>query len=435
MCIADPQTPPSKRCITEAACFDETQEPATKRCKTLAATQAPADPFRPYPMIGREAECAVLDRFLKHSLGQKPGSARGGTLYVSGGPGTGKTSSASAAVTEWQRSRPQTKLVYVNCMRLEQRSVAGLLRHLAQAAPADGSPAPAAADVPSQCSLQALSAAAAARMAQLGQCIVLVVDEVDQLVKKTGKRSLAAAGLESVFTLPQLAGAPGIAIIAIANAVDLLEGSGLGTFCSSLLFKPYSVEQLRSIVKSQFAAAGNLGVSAETLLGRVSLELQLRQVAKRSGDCRHIVRLCESALGEAEAAQEDNEADSGAASPPKRELKKTSSYDPLEPVGKLPMEQQVLLCVLATGTSEVEKLPSVCTRFKDFMKRLHQQALSDAPIVVGNSLSALEQQGLLTLSIKRGRGGSEQVIELAVSRKALTLRLGEVNASLKQCLV
>jgi len=399
-------------------------------------------------LIGRERECSFLDYFLKQSLCNKQGRDKGGAIYVSGGPGTGKTSSVTAAVAAWQRAKPQTQLLYVNCMNLAQRSVPCLMRYLYEAAQTDNDVAPLTAHVSPTGSLQSLASAVVARMALLGPAVVVIVDEVDQLVKK----SSGALGLEQIFALPVLPGSPAIAIIAIANSVDLLEGSALGNCCRSLLFEPYNVDQLRTIVKARFAAAGSLGASAESMLGRVGLELQIRQVAKRSGDCRHIVRLWESALGAAQAASDATHAahaaDPADAAEHKDALpavsttsaskvlrRATSNPDPLEPVGKLPMEQQVLLCVLATGTSEAEKLPSICCRYKEFMQRLHQPQLLDCRNMVSGALAALEQQGLLSLRTKRGRAGSETITELSVSRKALSNRLAEVNASLKQCLI
>lgn len=433
----------------EAACSR-----LAKRCRGEETANSVIPPqLRPYPLIGREQECALLDRFLKQSLGYKQCGRKGGAIYVSGGPGTGKTSSVTAAVEDWRRTEPNTQLLYVNCMSLPQRSVHGLMRHLIEAAAAESRAAPSATHIPPTSSLQNMASAAIAQMSKLGSAVVLIVDEVDQLVKKAACKNSNAAGLEQLFALPMLPDAPAIAIIAIANAVDLLQGSALGNFCSSLLFEPYNVEQLRNILKARFAAAGSLGAAAESMLGRVGLELQIRQVAKRSGDCRHLVRLWESALGSAQTtadAIEVADAECQDTSPgvlpaqvPTKPLsdrkaavvgQSSASTDPLEPVGKLPMEQQVLLCVLATGTSEAERLPNVCSRYKECMQRLRQPQLLDCRNTVGSALAALEQQGLLSLRTKRGRAGTESIIELAVSRKALSNRLAEVNSSLKQCL-
>merc|ERR1719454_665595 len=79
-----------------------------------------------FPLVGRESECAVLQTFLQRTLGDCTPAER--CLYVSGGPGTGKTCSARAAV----RRLPQTQVFEVNCMDLPQRSVAGCSDQLAQ---------------------------------------------------------------------------------------------------------------------------------------------------------------------------------------------------------------------------------------------------------------------------------------------------------------
>jgi len=482
-----------------------------------------------YPLLGREQECAELDRFFEACFGD-PGT-RGGCLYVSGGPGTGKTCSMRLAAKAWQEKHPDTHILEVNCMELRQRSVAGLLQHLAQLPPRSSSAGVArsgpAGGVSSRAagpreggacntepqahrtgcsgrSGQGLLAAAAAGLAGLAPRVALLVDEVDQLVRRqptqTAGRLASGGTLETLLSLPRLPGASSIALVAVANAVDLLERSAMPVapgLCRSLLFRPYSAEQLRHIVRARLAAAGSAGEAAQQALGAVAIELRVRQVAKRSGDCRQVVCLCEQALFEASMAREATAAPEAptaetpasaaagaprAAAPPAREAwgsppaggsrasgvgspvrapvgdavappltpvkrpapgKDPSSNDPLGAIQQLPMEQQVLLCALASSKGEAVRFADLCSRYKEMCHRLHQRDNLASKQQVGNALQALEQRGLLGFRAKKGGGrgrtgghlsSSDCVVELAMSCAAVRERISRANPLLQQCL-
>jgi len=345
-----------------------------------------------YPLIGREQECGELDQFLDQSLSNGPGQGR--SLYISGGPGTGKTCSVRASINKYRRSAPDTLLLEVNCMDLMQRSVPAVLQQLLLKI--NGSRATGGR------SMQGLAALVASSLAESSRRVVIVVDEVDQLVSRSGSKAAAGAlSLETLFSLPRLPGAPAVAIIAIANAVDLLErtvcfSSSLN--CSTILFKPYSKDQLKSIVTNRVTEAEG-GDAALKALGGVKVQLRVTQVAKESGDCRQVMSLIEEGLFEAKSISEAarlpaatvtstsllNErvtsvATSAGVRPdapllPKRNPKaliQSNRNDPLHAIQQLPLEQQILLATLATSKHEATKLSDVCRRYKELCKDLHQ---------------------------------------------------------------
>ncbi|CAK0819089.1 unnamed protein product [Prorocentrum cordatum] len=417
-----------------------------------------------YPLIARERECAQLDAFIDRCLAGGP--SNGGCLYVSGGPGTGKTCSARAAAAARQSRSPETQIIEVNCMNLQQRTTAGLFRHLEEAAGVR------------RHTRSGTAAEAAAALGQLGSKVVVIVDEVDQLVGTTAR--LRAAGLRSLgslASLPLLPGAPALALVTIANAVGLFsQDAELARLCEPLLFKPYEAGQLRSIAQSRLAevlplahgapAAGS-AASAHPLagalgVGSLAMEVKLRQVAKNSGDCRQVMHVCESAVLEQQAAREEaaaasegGEACSSAAgkltairgsgpAPTKR--------DPLASVEFLPLEQQVLLLALTGAKSEAVRVAEVCQRYKALSQRLHQP-LDLAKEEVREALLALEQQGLLSLRAPRrgggGRGGGggggraaparapaqgDWVAELAVVQAVVRERIFQANSTLERCM-
>jgi Cdc6-like AAA superfamily ATPase len=395
-----------------------------------------------YPLVGREKECAQLDSFLQQNLSK--GASNGGCLYVSGGPGTGKTCSVRASIHRWQRLAPDTRLLEVNCMDLTQRSVPGVLHRLLAKL---GVARPAAR------SMQGLAALAASKLSSFSSRVVIVVDEVDQLISRSGGQAASGAlSLETLFSLPHLPNAPAVAIIAIANAVDLLERTVVlsrSVRCRTLLFEAYGKDQLKSIVTSRAMAAEG-GEEALKALGPVKLELRVRQVAKESGDCRQVLPLIEEVILEARAACEAKRRDPDHASGMQlsacdgpveapvevlplmrrevRPLTQSNRNDPLQAIPQLPLEQQILLFALATSKAECAVVNDICARYKELCQALRQPDNLGSRGQVNNALSALEQRGLLDMRGSRnvGRGRvklqpslAKVSVELSVSCSAL----------------
>jgi len=321
----------------------------------------------------------------------------------------------------------------VNCMDLPQRSPTGLLRRILQ----DCGSAHRAAGT-----IHGLLGMVVEALAHLGGPVVLIVDEVDQLIRRgsgrAGSGRDSASGFDALLSLPSMPGAPHLAFIAIANAVDLLaRGAATPTQasqgCASLLFEPYTAAQLKSIVRSRLAKSSD-GASAERALGAVRLELQTRQVAKFSGDCRGVLSLCE------EAQSDSSNAKVGAfvpgSSPMAMPSNKQVQAGPLKAVQQLPQEQLVLLCALAHADHETMRVSDVCARYKDFCKRLHQPvSLASKGHVLG-ALEVLEQRSLLEFRKAKGprSSGAEKVVELAVSREAVRESIVRANPLLERCL-
>ena len=381
-----------------------------------------------YPLVGREKECDVLDDFLKSCFGEPGQPGQGSCLYLSGGPGTGKTSSARGAARAWRAQFPSTRVVEINCMeQLQPSSVAGFYLRLIEVCNlATGTVA--RPSVTAKSPLSSLMSAAASSLQRLGSPVILIIDEVDQLVKKPSQ--CGENSLDNLCNLVLQPEAPALAILMIASAVDLLirackQGQEK---CASLLFEPYSAEQLRSIVKAQFAAAGEEGQLAEKALGRAGIELSIRRVAKHSGDCRHIVRLCED--GFAEAARQ-KEAEGGAQDTKKRVLQ--SDNDPLAEVKHFPTGHQILLGTLSQSEKQDVTFTDLFQRYKAMLSRLKQPAASKPQ--ANAAISAMEQRGLLHLRKRRAsKGGNpDQVVELVVSRKSLQEVLCEASPLLKHC--
>jgi Cdc6-like AAA superfamily ATPase len=288
--------------------------------------------------------------------------------------------------------------------------------------------------------MQSLAALVASKFAALAARVVIVVDEVDQLVSRASSKAAACAtALETLFSMPRLPGAPAVAIITIANAVDLLERTVLPAVtanCKTLLFEPYGKDQLKSIVISRVKEAEG-GEAALKALGPIKVELRLRKVAKECGDCRQVLSLIEEVLFEAQTARDATAASSsttaiphaqGSPSNPAETQARTSNqsnrHDPLQAIPQLPLEQQILLAALATSKREAVRVSDICIRYKELCRALRQPDNLGSKGQVSSALQALEQRGLLELrrprAVGRGRGKagagfSEITVELSVS--------------------
>jgi len=344
-----------------------------------------------FPLVGRETECAVFEKFLQRCLGVCTPAER--CLYVSGGPGTGKTCSARAAV----RQLSEAHIFEVNCMDLSQRSVAGLSEKVAhKCIESQGGTSADHARCRSARHASPTGAAVEA-LRRINGPTVLIIDEVDQLVPRGSRGRGSFGDLDDLVSLTQQPGVPPMAIILIANAVDLLTRANLGLGgCASLLFEPYNKDQLRQIAMARLDMS-----ESSAVLDRGTLEVRVRQVAKQSGDCRQVLAMCEEALFKSATAT----------GPVKLS---TKSNDPLQSVSELPMEQLVLLCVLAGSESEAVKIADVSSRYKQMCRALHQPINLGTKGHVNSALCQLEQRGLLSLRTARG---NTQIAELAMTRE------------------
>jgi len=409
MATFEPSTPPRKRTLGRIDSVEKENRPRDinlcdevlpkKRVRTKSpgipknCTQvhrlAPREDV--FPLVGRESECAVFQTFLQRSLGVCTPAER--CLYVSGGPGTGKTCSARAAV----RRLSKTHVFEVNCMDLSQRSVAGFSDQLAQKCIESlGGRSTDHARCRAARQVSPIGAAAEA-LRMINGPTVVIIDEVDQLLPKGGRSSGSSGDLDDLVSLTQQPGVPTMAIILIANAVDLLTRANFLNLggCASLLFEPYNKDQLREIAMACLDKMDNIAT-----VDRGTLEVRVRQVAKQSGDCRQVLAMCEEAKFKS----------ANATGPIKLS---TKSKDPLESVSRLPMDQQLLLCVLATSESESVKIADVCSRYKQMCRTLHQPINLGTNGNVTSALCQLEQHGLL--SLRKARGNT-QVAELAMTR-------------------
>ncbi|KAJ2796231.1 AAA ATPase [Coemansia helicoidea] len=287
-------------------------------------------------IVGRESEQAAIRQFLQATVEK----GRGGSMYISGNPGTGKTACLQALI---KQSATEFSSVLVNCVPLTRpgQVYAAVLDALGAG--------PASADS----ALAELEALAFGR----GGAVLVILDEVDSLL---GSRQ------EVLYRLFELAAHPNsrLALVGIANALDLtdrflprLQARG----CEPILlnFNPYQVADIVSILQSRLDAVAS-DAAAEPLIQKAALELCARKVAATSGDLRKALDVCRQAMELAEAeskrkaaahTDKENGAAPGAAAPPKttlmhvaKALASLNGSQTAQKLGALNFQQKLVLC-------------------------------------------------------------------------------------------
>lgn len=203
-------------------------------------------------------------------------------LFVYGKTGTGKTLSlrylAEQMLTLANNKKIPLKIIYVNCKLkkiadTEYRLIAQLAREFGKEIPPTGLPT----DEVYNLFLQALG--------DEKRIIILILDEIDQLVKK--------AGDAIIYNLTRLTSElknSQISIVGISN--DLVFSNNLDPRVKSslseeeVIFPPYNAVQLQDILRKRAAEAFKEGVLAEGVIQKCAA-----YAAREHGDARRALEL------------------------------------------------------------------------------------------------------------------------------------------------
>lgn len=234
--------------------------------------------YLPTTISHREKQINDLGRILAPALkGGKPSN-----LFLYGRPGTGKTLVAKYVGTELEKisnsNEHKVKILYVNCKMkriadTEYRLMAHLSSLMGQEVPFTGLPT----DMIYKSFFETLE--------KSNQTVILIIDEIDALVEKTGDEILY-----NLTRINQDLGKSRVSIIGITNNLGFIETldprirSSLSE--EELIFPPYNALQLQDILKER----ANLAFSMEVVEPGV-IEKCAALAAQEHGDARRALDL------------------------------------------------------------------------------------------------------------------------------------------------
>lgn len=329
-----------------------------------------------FQVIGREAELESIRSFIKTRLDD----LKGGSLYVCGKSGTGKTA--------------VTKQVYASLERvLEERQERGGDRRKrtktldpdfrlgwfvgAQSSPLLHQMAQALVHNVADAHLEEVLESCFSRTDRMH---VLVVDELDLVPKDTVRKLFTWA--QDGFNL---------ILVGIANIVNaplnLLNQANLKL--EELPFAPYDAKQLESIVLSK------LGHRAARFK-QGAIEISARKVAAKSGDVRRIMELCERALDHVPPSEHVTVRDV---------MNQAKSSNAIQ-IQSLATQQVFALVACVRGSVDKKETSAEGVDEKEVRKawtRLRDEWQVRVEGNVKEHLEALVQQGLVSESVSRAR--------------------------------
>jgi cell division control protein 6 len=355
--------------------------------------------FNPETIPHREKQVNDLGRILAPSLkGGRPSN-----VFLYGRPGTGKTLVSRFVGSELEKACSENgkkiKVLYVNCKMkkiadTEYRLLAELSKELGNEVPFTGLPT----DQVYHAFFEGLE--------NNGQTVILIIDEIDTLVQKTGDEILY-----NLTRINQDLKNSKLSIIGITNNLGFIETLDPRVKSSlseeELIFPPYNALQLQDILKTR----ASIAFTSDILQAGV-IEKCAALAAQEHGDARRALDLLRVAGELAERKSEEkvfiNHVD---------EAEEKIDVDRvIETVKAQPRQSQVVLYAiiqLAEKSREIQT-GEVFDKYRDICK---QQGLKDLTTRrVSDLISELDLFSIIsTKIISKGRYGRTRVISLNVS--------------------
>ena len=385
------------------------KEPIFLNKKILQSSYTPDE--IPYREKQIEQVASILAPALR---GEKPSN-----LFVYGKTGTGKTlcikHTTEAMRNIAEKNELQLKVIYLNCKLkkvadTEYRLVAQLAREFGREVPATGLPTEEIYNI----FMQALD--------KEKQIVIIILDEIDQLVKKTGDEILYnLTRLSAELTQSE------VSIIGISNDLvftDILDPRVKSSLSEEeVVFPPYNALQLQKILKERAALAFKDKVVDEGVVSKCAA-----YAAREHGDARRALELLRVA---GELAERKND------------LKVTVEHIDLaedkiehdrviESINAQPKQSQmVLYAIFSKALNEKDPLftgdiyesyKEIC--MKSGLRPLTQRRISDI-------IAELDMLGIVTTKIiSKGRYGRTREICLGIPNSVV----GKTHSLLKESL-
>ncbi|HEU97495.1 MAG TPA: AAA family ATPase [Fervidicoccus fontis] len=349
-------------------------------------------------------------RRIASALSQALRGSRPNNIFVYGLTGTGKTAAVKLVIRGLSEKARELRIPvftsYVNCRQRDTgyRVLADILESLGGKVPFTG------------LSIAELQKRLFKKVEALNGRVVVVLDEIDFLVKKQGDDIL----YKLIRMNEELSGSS-VSIIGITNDLNLIEmldprvKSSLGE--EEVVFPPYDAVQLKSILDERASLAFYDGA-----LGEDVIPLCAALAAREHGDARKALDLLRMAgelaerAGKSKVTREDVEMARG-------ELEKDKVY---EVVSSLPLHAKLILASILDLTTSRDSA-TTGEIFNEYSKKTALLGLETVTQRrVTDIISELDMMGLISARVvSRGRYGKTKVVKIQASRKSIETALKE----------
>jgi len=362
--------------------------------------------YFPETIPHREEQIKNLAQILAPALRQEKPS----NLFIYGKTGTGKTLCIKHTLNKLEEVSNSRKIplrtIYLNCKLkkiadTEYRVIAQLAREIGEDVPMTGLPT----DEVYNLFLRALD--------REDQIILVVLDEVDQLVKKIGDGML--------YTLTRINSElrnAEIAFIGISNDIRFMDDidprvkSSLGE--EEMIFSPYNAIEIKDILAKRAEIAFK-----EEVLGDGVLSKCAAYAAREHGDARRALDLLRVA-GEIAEREGSEKVESTHIDIAEEKIEKSRI---LEIINTQPKQSQlvmyaVLLTLEEKGMNETVETGEVFEHYTDICKQTGNNVLTQRRI--SDLISELDMLGLINAKlVSKGRYGRTREIYVTISKDML----------------
>lgn len=359
--------------------------------------------FDPPELLGRETESELLITSVNEMLS----SGRGGAIYISGLPGTGKTLTVSRTLSEMDVDNAQ-----INCATVGESR--GIFQSIYNEI------------VPQRSSGTVTKDMLVATLSDRSKNLFLILDELDFLISRD------QTILYALFELPKLCKGSSIVIVGISNAIDLperllpwLRAGG----CMPVLipFHSYSSDVLEKILRQRVI---NQAVDCP------ALKLCAKKVASTTGDARLALDVCRTAL----IARKSEPSRPPTLLPEVAKiLNQSGGLNAVQSALKtLPLQQQIALCSflqkVRRGTAEEATLGTLYNTYQVLSRQAGISTLS-FPQFVEVCTSSLVHHGLIELrsAAKKRQSKSRGAPHTATSVRFKLARLRASSDDIRKC--
>ena len=355
--------------------------------------------FKPETIPHRETQVNDLGRILAPALkGGRPSN-----IFLYGRPGTGKTLVSKFVGSELEKIGNQNgnnvKVLYVNCKMkkiadTEYRLLAELSKELGNEVPFTGLPT----DQVYHAFFDALESN--------GQTIILIIDEIDTLVQKTGDEILY-----NLTRINQDLEKSKVSIIGITNNLGFIETLDPRVKSSlseeELIFPPYNALQLQDILKTR----ASIAFTPDALHVGV-IEKCAALAAQEHGDARRALDLLRVAGELAERKSEENITIKNV-----DEAEEKIDVDRVIEIIKAQPKQSQIVLYAMVQLSEKNKDVQTGEVFDKYQEICKQQCIKTLTTRrVSDLISELDLFSIITTKIiSKGRYGRTRVISLNLS--------------------